>query len=420
MSEPRLRIAIVSKADSSGGGAGRVPEDLCRGLLDAGHEAIHWVSWTKKGYTPTRRRLYGELWQRKFYRWTRNVRRWFIPDLIPFELPNLYLQNIRTNFDLIHFHDLSSAISPMTVSWFARRMPTLLTLHDTSAFTGGCINPMDCTGYLTGCGRCPQHGTWPIDGRFDWTRANRSIHHRMLANPNLGLVIPSRWLCKTLETAMTPARPPAQIVNGVDTQTFRPAADRAVLRRQLGLVDDRPVVVIASTQLSNPLKGIAHSRPALEAAAEVFPQTVVIGEPDDAARRYFAGVDVRYTGHLSEPRELARRLQAADVLLYPSLADNQPLTVLEAMGCGCAVVAYATGGIPEIAPNQTTGVLVPTGDGHALGAALTDVLRDKARLLAFQRAAADRVTALHSLEGMVENHVNHYRAVINAKRRADP
>jgi len=419
MSEPRLRIAIVSKADSSGGGAGRIPEDLCRGLLDAGHEAIHWVSWTKKGYTPTRRRLYGELWQRKFYRWTRSVRRWFVPDLVPFELPNLYLQNLRANFDLIHFHDLSSAISPMTVNWFTRRMPTLLTLHDTSAFTGGCINPMQCTGYLTGCGGCPQHGTWPIDGRFDWTRANRNIHRRMLTNPRLGLVIPSRWLIDTLASTLTPGCPPAQIANGIDAHTFQPAADRASLRRQLGLTDDRPVIVIASTQLSNPLKGIAHARPALEAAAAYAPQTVIIGEPDDLARAYFAGTDARYTGHIGEPHELARWLQASDVLLYPSLADNQPLTVLEAMGCGCAVVAYATGGIPEIAPNQVAGLLVPTGDTEALGAALTEMLRDKARLLEYQRAAADRVAAHHSLEGMLASHIAHYRATINAGRHLD-
>ncbi|WP_374600792.1 glycosyltransferase [Niveibacterium sp.] len=421
MGERPLRIAIVSNSDASAGGAGRVAEDLSRGLNAAGHEAIHWVAWTKQGYTPTRRRLYGELWQWRFGRAKRAIDKWFVPDLVPFELPNLYLQNLVANYDLVHFHFLSTAISPLTLVWFARRMPTTFTLHDTSAFTGGCINPLDCKRYLDSCGSCPQHGAWPIEGRGDWTESTRRLHRWMLAEPALDLIAPSAWLIDTLQGALRPGGGVTQIHNGIDTDVFRPATNKAALRERLGLAPDRPVVLVSSAVLDNPFKRVEEALPALNAVKPLRVQTVVMGAANAATASAFEQIETRFTGHLSDPVEIATWMAAADVLLYPSHGDNQPLTILEAMASGCAVVGYAIGGIPEIVPSGEAGLLVPKGDTAALAAALVCLIDDTPRLNAMQSRAAALVAARHTLPRMIDLHLSHYRQLIaRRKTAADP
>lgn len=73
-------------------------------------------------------------------------------------------------------------------------------------------------------------------------------------------------------------------------------------------------------------------------------------------------------------------MAAADVLLYPSLADNHPLVVLEAMSRALPVAAFAAGGIPEQVTHNETGVLVKEQDYAAFVEAAASLL-GRARLL---------------------------------------
>lgn len=174
-----MRICEVSKADSFGGGASRVAEELSQLLFSDGYSAEHWVSWTGKGYDHRRRPLYGSLERviRKAHNATKAILS--MPELVPYELPIFYRNGRVEQFDLFHFHDISSAISPLTLLHLSRSKPVVWTMHDCSPVTGGCLYPMSCERYKLGCGSCPQLGTWPIDTRFDFTRALRSVKTRL-------------------------------------------------------------------------------------------------------------------------------------------------------------------------------------------------------------------------------------------------
>ena len=67
---------------------------------------------------------------------------------------------------------------------------------------------------------------------------------------------------------------------------------------------------------------------------------------------------------------------AADLFVLPTLEDNLPNTVLEAIACGVPVVAFSTGGIPDIIRDGVEGRLVPRGDVHALRSVISSVLQD--------------------------------------------
>ena len=82
----------------------------------------------------------------------------------------------------------------------------------------------------------------------------------------------------------------------------------------------------------------------------------------------------------------------ADVFVLPSLSEGSPNALLEAMACGLPIVATRVGGVPEIAVDGETALLVPPEDPVALARAIDRLLRDRA--LAARLGSAARATVL--------------------------
>ena len=118
-------------------------------------------------------------------------------------------------------------------------------------------------------------------------------------------------------------------------------------------------------------------------------------------------------------------LTAATAFACPSIYEPLGIVNLEAMACETAVVATATGGIPEVVVDGETGRLVPIeqatdGTGTPLdpdryvadfAAALNEVVADPARAAAMGRAGRERAIAAFSWSAIAERTVEIYRAV---------
>lgn len=84
---------------------------------------------------------------------------------------------------------------------------------------------------------------------------------------------------------------------------------------------------------------------------------------------------VRFAGSLDR-QAVAALYAEADLLLNPSLADNMPNSVLEAMASGVPVVSSNVGGLPYLLRDGVTGLLVPPGDPAKLAAAAERLLTE--------------------------------------------
>lgn len=105
-----------------------------------------------------------------------------------------------------------------------------------------------------------------------------------------------------------------------------------------------------------------------------------------------SGVEVARPGHLSR-REIPDVLRASDIHVVPSRWDEPcPLTVLEGMASGLAVVVTAVGGMPELIGDA--GVMVPREDEAALADALVDLVASPARREELGRRARLRAEGL--------------------------
>ena len=112
-----------------------------------------------------------------------------------------------------------------------------------------------------------------------------------------------------------------------------------------------------------------------------------------------AGVRDRvvFTGHRDDAAQLLNEL---DVLVLPSWTEGLPVTVLEAMARGRAVVATPVGGTPEVVADGETGVLVPPRDPRALAEEIGRLLADPELRERMGRAGRERVARHFSEEAM--------------------
>lgn len=82
---------------------------------------------------------------------------------------------------------------------------------------------------------------------------------------------------------------------------------------------------------------------------------------------------VIFTGRLDNEK-IAALYGQADVMVNPSLVDNMPISILEAMASGVPVVTTNVGGIPYLVEDDKTGILVPPEDEHAMAHAIIRIL----------------------------------------------
>ncbi|MBI3293003.1 MAG: glycosyltransferase family 4 protein [Elusimicrobia bacterium] len=96
--------------------------------------------------------------------------------------------------------------------------------------------------------------------------------------------------------------------------------------------------------------------------------------------------------------ELRDAYQHSHVCVVPSLWDNHPAVCLEAMSCGCAVVASHVGGIPEMIQHGAHGLLVPVGSSQRLARAVIGLFDDARTCEALGTRARHHVEQRYAME----------------------
>jgi glycosyltransferase involved in cell wall biosynthesis len=216
----------------------------------------------------------------------------------------------------------------------------------------------------------PGLGLWWYRGRFH--RFFRSV------GPRKVVCVSDAVRRRLIEDYRFPARKVVTVRNGIDVQRFRPdPAYSAAWRRCWGV--PRGALLFGAVGRLAPMKGYGTALAGFQALLKRFPEKdlrlVLVGEgPHEQALKAQAeqivpGGRVVFSPFCDRPWE---PLNALDVFVMPSVNEGLPLTLLEAMACGCCPVATAVGGIPEVLSKPELGWLVPTGNADAFAAAMID------------------------------------------------
>jgi len=104
-------------------------------------------------------------------------------------------------------------------------------------------------------------------------------------------------------------------------------------------------------------------------------------------------------------------LESASIFVLPSYDEGAPMSILEAMSAGLAIVATPVGGIPEIVREGLDGFLIPTGDSLALADAVCRLLADPEMVEAMGKNSLERFRAEHGVERVLGALEGIYREV---------
>jgi glycosyltransferase involved in cell wall biosynthesis len=310
--------------------------------------------------------------------------------------------------DILHLHWVYFGfLSIQSLKKLVRlNKPIVWTLHDMWAFTGGCFYSGECTHYQLHCHHCPflKH---PHEKDLSYQVFEQKL--ALLKKAPITFVTCSQWLAGLAKqsTLLQNFRIEA-IPNPIDTQIYQPIP-RPSARQQLNLPLDKKLILFGALNTSDARKGFTYLAQALSQLKEKYPQTfdevelVIFGKANKGVLAQLP-YRVHDFGTISGNAALVNTYNACNLMVLPSLEDNLPNTIMEAMACGTAVVAFRTGGIPEMIDHGQNGYLAQYRSAEDLAEGihamlyLSDetTLREKAREKVVQAYTEEKIASAYT------------------------
>ena len=230
----------------------------------------------------------------------------------------------------------------------------------------------------------------------------------------------SRWLKELSERKpLAAGQRIVSIPNPIDTRLFAPLTEeqRNEAAQALGLPQGKKLVLFVAQKVDDERKGIRYLDEAVKklkavpdkpAAPEIPEVPENTGNPDSLETADIAviapGRDIPY---INKVEDMARLYACVDVFVTPSLSDNLPNTIMEAMACGTPCVGFNVGGIPEMIDHKENGYVARYRDARDLADGIRYALagENHARL---SMAARDKVMRCYSEEAVAKQYLEEY------------
>ncbi len=314
--------------------------------------------------------------------------------------------------DIVHLHWVASFLD--YDSFFRvipHEKPVVWTLHDMNPVTGGCHYDMECGRHQQGCHACPQLGSTHAKDLAAEIWARKLAIVSQVPLHRLCLVTPSRWLGRVAKGSRLFARFRVETIPyGIDLDAFAPR-DPSVARDVLGIPRDAKVVLFVAEIVDNARKGYAQLMTALSRCSKELEGLWLLSVGHKGARGP-EGMRGSHLSHIDNERFLSLVYSAADVFVIPSLQDNLPNTVLEALACGVPVVGFDVGGIPDMVREGETGRLVKRGDIDGLRRAIVELLQSLELRHGLSRKAREVAVEEYALRRQAEAYTDLYATLV--------
>ena len=314
--------------------------------------------------------------------------------------------------DIIHLHNIHGGYFQLNlIDKLSKMAPIVWTFRDMFPLTGHCAYSFECKKWESGCKDCPNLNIYPAMQKdrsaFIWKYKNK-----IYKKSSFTIVTPSKWLFDCVKKSMLKEKNLRLIYNGVNTEKFR-KTDKKEARRKLSLPLQKKIILFsADGGTSNPFKGgefVLEVYENYKNRDDILFLNVGNNEEKENLSNW------KNYKYVTDENEMALLYSAADIYLFPTLAENCPLGVIEAMSCGLSVITFNTGGVPEIVRHMKDGYVAEYKNGVELIKALDLLLNDKNLINKMSISAQKRAREEFDAKIMVGNYYKLYCEILDKK-----
>ncbi|MEQ8336729.1 MAG: glycosyltransferase [Cyclobacteriaceae bacterium] len=290
------------------------------------------------------------------------------------------------NSDVVNLHWVSNYIN--YESFFKEvKKPMVWTLHDLNILHGGYHFDIDIQDSAE---------ISALDLKY------KNIKRDAIRNCDITFVAPSKWLKnRLLQDDFFKNYQVRHIPYGVDTNLYRPMS-KSVAREVLNLESDKKYLLIAAHNQHIERKGFKYLSESIDSIYEDSNvEFVSVGNTNYNEK-------VTFLGYISDPFLMKVIYNAVDGLVFPSIEDNLPNIVLEALACGTPVICFNQGGMPDMVIDEENGFIADSLTGD-------DLLKKIRRLLNTKELDRNRIREItvqnYSLDRQAKGYLDLYAEV---------
>ena len=311
--------------------------------------------------------------------------------------------------DLIHIHWINQGFLSLRSirKILDSGKPVVWTMHDVWPATAICHLTMNCRRFVSRCQGCrllPDNGGDNDLASKIWQR-KKEIYD----THDISFVACSKWLAsEAKKSALLTGHPVAAIPNPIDTHVFCPG-DRQLAARASSLPADKRIILFVSQRTTNPYKGMDYLAEAVNKIGDKDIELVMLGSKETGIAERVRDTKVHAMGYISDPDIIRKAYSAADAFVLPSLSENLPNTIMEAMACQTPCVGFDVGGIPEMIDHKENGYVAQYRDADDLAEGLAYVLQNADALGARCR---EKVIREYSEDAVAEKYIKIYESCL--------
>ena len=321
--------------------------------------------------------------------------------------------------DIIHLHWINQGMLSLKdirkILDSGKRI--IWTMHDIWPATAICHLTLDCRHFETHCRQCrllPGGGSTNDLAAQVWRKKQR-----MLADRRITFVACSHWLAnEARKSALLQGQDITSIPNPIDTHLYRPV-DKKKARMETGLPVDGHIILFVSQRTTNPYKGMQYLTKACQLLVQQHPDmlhnTVVAilgGHAEELTGQL--PFQTYALGYVNDDQRIVTIYNAADVFVLPSLSENLPNTIMEAMACGIPSVGFHIGGIPEEIDHLENGYVAAYQDAADLAKGIRWALYE-AHQEEVSKACLRKVARNYSQQSVAQRYIEVYEAAMRPK-----
>ena len=272
-----------------------------------------------------------------------------------FHLSSFDIKNLEVfkKCDIFHLNNLhGNYFSLFALPELTALKPVIWTLHDEFAFTGHCAFTYDCNNWTNGCYSCPNLDEYPAITK-DTCNLLYETKKKIYEASDFTVLCYSKWMKDRLEKSILKNKDIRFIYNGINEKIFKPY-DKKQAREELGLPVNKTILMFCSNGASdnNKQKGgkyLSEVYETLKSREDLF--FVTLGN----AKRNYSSENYLNVEYIHDENLMAKYYSAADLFIFPTMAETFGLVVAEALACGLPVITFNTGPMQELVEHMKNG-----------------------------------------------------------------